>query len=74
MALRMMDKRFLARQIYEEQVREGWPGLFREVEGICTQVGLPDANMVTVTKAQVDKAIKDYNKQEIREVQEVQEA
>ena len=31
-------------------------------------MGLPDVNMVTVIKAQVDKTIKEYNKQEIREV------
>ena len=68
MALRMMDKEFLARQIYDEQVMQGWPGLSREVAEICAQLGLPDANIVRVTKAQVDKAIKEYNKQEIREV------
>ena len=34
MALRMMDKRFLARQIYVEEVMQGWPGLSREVEDI----------------------------------------
>ena len=37
MALRMMDKRFLARQIYDEQVRQGWPGLSREVEDKARQ-------------------------------------
>ena len=32
------------------------------------QVGLPHANVVTINKAQVDRAIKEYNKGEIRAV------
>ena len=67
-ALRGMDERFLARQVYNEQVRQEWPGLAREVAEICLQIGLPDANVVTIAKAQVDKAIKEYNKVEIRAV------
>ena len=67
-ALRVMDERFLARQVYDEQVKQGWPGLSREVAEICLQIGLPDANVVTIAKAQVDKAIKEYNKGEIRAV------
>ena len=31
MALRMMDKKFLARQVYDEQVRQGWPGRLCEL-------------------------------------------
>ena len=67
MALRMMDKKFLARQVYDEQVRQGWPGLAREVAEVCLQIDLPDANSLDVTKSQVDKAIKEYNKVEIKE-------
>lgn len=65
MALRMMDERFLAKQVFVEQVRQGLPGLSREVSQICLQLGLPDVNSEDMTKAQVDKAIKEYNKEEI---------
>ena len=29
-ALRVMDERFLARQVYDEQVKQGWPVLSRD--------------------------------------------
>ena len=48
LAIRKMDKTFLARQIYEEQVRLQWPGLAREVEVICSTIGIPDVNQSTV--------------------------
>jgi hypothetical protein len=32
----------LARRVYEEQLRQGWPGLAMEVREICQKVGLPD--------------------------------
>ena len=35
----------LARQVLQEQVRMGWPGLAREVRDICHKIGLPDATI-----------------------------
>ena len=35
----------LARQVLQEQVRMGWPGLAREVRNICHKIGLPDATI-----------------------------
>ena len=43
-AIKETDSRFLARQVYEEQKRNDWPGLAKEVEKICEIVGLPNAN------------------------------
>ena len=66
LAIKEMDSRFLARQIYEEQKRNDWPGLAKEVEEICGIVGLPNANRVDVTKMQVDGAIREHNRLVIR--------
>ena len=65
LAIRKMDKTFLARQIYEEQVRLQWPGLAREVEVICRAIGIPDVNQSTVNKRDVDFAIQKVNREEI---------
>ena len=57
MAIWQQEEDCLARQVLEEQVRQGWPGLASEVKEICRQVGLPDA---TDQKTSLDKdAIKD---------------
>ena len=66
LAIKEMDSRFLARQVYEEQKRNDWPGLAKEVEEICGIVGLPNANKVDVTKMQVDGAIREHNRLVIR--------
>ena len=66
LAIKEMDSRFLARQIYEEQKRNDWPGLAKEVEELCGIVGLPNANRVDVTKMQVDGAIREHNRLVIR--------
>ena len=65
LAIRKMDKTFLARQIYEEQVQLQWPGLAREVEVICSVIGIPDVNQSTVNKRDVDMAIQKVNRKEI---------
>ena len=65
LAIRKMDKTFLARQIYEEQVQLQWPGLAREVEVICSAIGIPDVNQSTVNKRDVDMAIQKVNREEI---------
>ena len=50
----------LARQVLQEQVRMGWPGLGREVRDICHKIGLPDASNeeVNIEKEAVKEAIK----------------
>ena len=47
----------LARMIYEEQLRLGWPGLAEEVKKICLEIGLPDVNQVMVKKEKVKEMI-----------------
>ena len=57
-----MDKTFLAMQIYDEQVRLQWPGLAREVEIICSAIGIHDGNQSTVNKSDVDMAMQRVNR------------
>ena len=56
-AIREQEEGCLAREVWEEQVRMGWPGLAQEVKDICKQIGLPD---VTDSQARIEKdAIKE---------------
>ena len=47
----------LARLVYEEQVKLGWPGLAEEASKICVTIGLPDINMCKVKKEDIHNAI-----------------
>ena len=62
MAIKEMGPNFLARQVYEEQLRQGFPGLAQEVTMICREVGLDDGNLSTLTKGQVSTAIREHHK------------
>ena len=41
-AIMEQEEDCLAREVLEEQVRMGWPGLAQEVQEICKEIGLPD--------------------------------
>ena len=57
----------LAKEVYEEQVAQGWPGLAREVEEICSTIGVPDVNNNIVNKRDLEKALRAHDRSEIRE-------
>ena len=40
----------LAKEVYEEQVANDWPGLAREVGEICSTIGVPNVNHNMVDK------------------------
>ena len=65
-ALRRMNDG-LAKEIYEEQLLYGWPGLAQEVGDICTRIGVPNANSNLVTKTELNKALRNHDKTEIME-------
>ena len=65
MAIKEMGPSFLARMVYEEQLRQGFPGLAQEVTAICREVGLDDVNYITLTKVQVRNAIREHHKVEM---------
>ena len=52
LAIREQEEGCLAKEVLEEQVRMGWPGLGQEVQEICRQTGLEDA---TAEEVQLDK-------------------
>ena len=68
-AIWQQDDDCLARQVLEEQVRQGWPGLAREVKEICRQVGLPDATdqKTVLDKEAIKIAIKVHHLQTLKE-------
>ena len=66
LAIRRMEGG-LAKQIYEEQLLYGWPGLAQEVEEICTRIGIPNVNFNLVTKTELNKALRNHDKTEIIE-------
>ena len=47
----------LAREVLEEQLAMGWPGLGREVSELCSYLHLPDASQVDVKKEVIKKAV-----------------
>ena len=42
--LKSLDKKTLARQVYDQQVEHNWPGLANEARSICQRIGLEDVN------------------------------
>jgi hypothetical protein len=55
--IKSMDSNTLAKQVYEEQVRYGWPGLAKEVSSICQELGIEDTNTTSGGKAAVKRAL-----------------
>ena len=44
------DESSLARQIYEEQKANNWPGLTEDTKTICANLGIEDVNTTTQAK------------------------
>ena len=55
--IRSMDSSTLARQVYEEQRRYGWPGLSKDVSTICQELGIEDVNTSSEGKAVLKRAL-----------------
>ena len=45
----------------------GWPGLAREVEEICNEIGVPNANVNMLTKNSISLALRNHDKTEMFE-------
>ena len=58
MAIRSQKEGGLAREVLEEQLALGYPGLGQEVRKICVEIGIQDASQMKVQKEQVKEAIK----------------
>ena len=49
--LRYLDKKSLAARVYQEQLDRGWPGLGSEVEDICRELNIENANITNYNRA-----------------------
>ena len=56
-AIRRQEEGGLAREVLEEQLSMGFPGLGQEVSQICREIGLPDASRMEVSKEELKEAI-----------------
>ena len=52
-----MDEESLARQMYEEQLAQQWPGLAREVEEICDKLGIQNVNSCRLDAKEFRKVV-----------------
>ena len=57
----------LARQVYDQQLAMGWPGLSSEVRNICKQVGLEDLNVKMQDKEVLKEAVFYHNYMEMKD-------
>ena len=55
----------LAKQVYDEQVLQDWPGLAHEVDAICSTIGIPNANHNIVNKKDLNAALRKHDSEEI---------
>ena len=56
-AIKRQEDGVLAKEVLEQQLLMGWPGLAREVEEICREVGLPNLCYEEVDKKTVEEAV-----------------
>ena len=56
-AIRRQKEGGLAREVLEEQLQMGWPGLAQEVSQICKCINLPDASRRDLDKEDIKKAV-----------------
>ena len=68
--IRSLEGTALANKIYNEQRKEGWPGLAKETKEICEGLNITDVNTTYLTKniykLLVDGAIKRKNEEWLR--------
>ena len=56
-AIKRQEDEVLAKEVLEQQLLMGWPGLAREVEEICREVGLPNLCYEEVDKKTMEEAV-----------------
>jgi hypothetical protein len=67
--IRSLGEGTIARMVYEEQKRNGWPGLAREVARICEELGIENINE-EVTKKEDDRVCRKYLTEKCKELDE----
>ena len=56
-AIKRQEEEVLAREVLEQQLMMGWPGLGIEVEEICRELGLPNMSVEDVDEERMEKAV-----------------
>ena len=69
LALQQQDEGCLAKEVLQEPVQMGWPGLRLEVQAICREISLPDATCETVMikKEAIKEAILLHHHQHLKQ-------
>ena len=57
-AIRKQEEGGLAREVLEEQLKMGWPGLASEVRTICEEIMIPDASRMDIEKETIHRAVR----------------
>ena len=57
--LKLLPDSCLAKEIFNEQLVQGYPGLIREVKDICEKMGLPDISVQDIPKGQWKKIVRE---------------
>ena len=60
-AIRKLDEDTLAKEMFDEQIYLGLPGLTTEVQNICKQIGVSNICQEEVTKEEVEEAIRTHH-------------
>ena len=58
------DDKTLAKQVYNEQVENGWPGLVEETSNICERLNISDINKTPFDKFELRDVVKKATKRE----------
>ena len=66
-SIRELGEQELARQVMEQQLKMGWPGLVEEVAVICQAIGLPDVARKDVTKEEIKEKIVEHHQMILKE-------
>ena len=71
--LKKLNDDALAKQVYEEQLKHGWPGLVSEAQDLCRKINLPDISTKTrkeiklTWKNNIRRAVEEINGKELEE-------
>ena len=63
----LSQEKSLAKAIYEEQLSKSWPGLSKEVEQICKDIGIENINKKVIQKEAMEEAIFYHNYHEMKQ-------
>ena len=70
--IRSLEENSLANKIYQEQKKNGWPGLAKEARQICNELEIQDVNITEIPKKEYNKivmeACKKKHKKDLKEM------